>query len=81
MKKTLKNELRAEGINRDTRVDEVECLGLCKHGPNVVVYPPGTWYLGLDKDKVPELVEQHLKDGEPVEYLAADRRPRKNTKK
>lgn len=81
LKKELKNELRAEGLNRDVRVDEVECLGLCKHGPNAVVYPSGTWYLGLAKEQVPEIVEQHLKDGEPVEYLAADLRPRKKVKK
>lgn len=59
----------------------MDCLGLCKHGPNVVVYPSGTWYLGFDEEKVPEVVEQHLKHGEPVEFLAAERRPRKKTKK
>lgn len=81
LKKELKGELRAEGLNRDVRVDEVECLGLCKHGPNAIVYPSGTWYLGLDKDKVPEIVEEHLKYGEPVEHLAAGLRPRKKAKK
>ena len=80
LKKKLKSELRAEGMNRDVRVDNVECLGLCKHGPNVVVYPSGTWYLGLDEEKVPEIVDQHLEDGEPVEYLAAELRPHKKTK-
>lgn len=58
-------------------MDEVECLGLCKHGPNVVVYPSGTWYLGLGKDKVPEIVERHLKNGEPVKHMAAELRPRR----
>ncbi|MGF1471956.1 MAG: ferredoxin [Rubrobacteraceae bacterium] len=77
LRKKLKKELRAEGINRDVRIDAVDCLGLCKHGPNVVVYPSGTWYLSLDKDSVPELVEHHLKDGQPVEHLAAQLRPRK----
>jgi (2Fe-2S) ferredoxin len=47
----------------------------------VVVYdgaqPKGTWYLGLDEDDVPEVIEQHLNNGDPVERLAADRRPRK----
>ncbi|MGI9050719.1 MAG: (2Fe-2S) ferredoxin domain-containing protein, partial [Rubrobacteraceae bacterium] len=71
-RKALTDELRAEGINRDVRVDSVECLGLCKHGPNVVVYPGGTWYLGLEQEDVPEVVGQHIKNGEPVERLAAD---------
>lgn len=77
VRKALKDELRASGINRDVRVDSVECLGLCKHGPNAIVYPPGTWYLGLIKEDAPEIVENHLKNGEPVEHLAAEFRERK----
>jgi (2Fe-2S) ferredoxin len=76
----LKDALRAEGMNRDVRVDSVDCLGLCKHGPNLVVYPGGTWYLGVTEQDVPEVVRRHLKDGEPVEHLAADLRPRRRTR-
>jgi (2Fe-2S) ferredoxin len=85
VKKALKEELRSEGINRDVRVDSVGCLGLCKHGPNAVVYGPnghgGTWYLGLIPHDAPEIVEGHLKNGEPVEHLAAERRSVKKAKK
>jgi (2Fe-2S) ferredoxin len=76
----LKDELRAEGMNRDVRVDSLGCLGLCKHGPNLVVYPGGTWYLGVVEHDVPQVVQRHLKDGEPVEHLAADLRPRKRAR-
>jgi len=81
VRKALKGELRAAGMNGDVRVDSVECLGLCKHGPNAVVYPGGAWYLGLTEEDVPEIVECHLRDGEPVERLAAEFRPRKKRKK
>lgn len=74
VRKTLKDELRAAALNRDVRVDAVDCLGLCKQGPNAIVYPGGTWYLGLDERDVPEIVSQHLKDGKPVSHLAAKRR-------
>lgn len=74
VRKALKGELRSAGINGEVRIDSVDCFGLCKHGPNVVVYPSGTWYLGLQGDDVPEVVERHLKGGEPVECLAAERR-------
>jgi len=77
VQRALKDELRSGGMNRDVRLDCVECLGLCKHGPNVVVYPSGTWYLGLIEADAPEIVEKHLKNGEPVEHLAAEFRPRK----
>jgi len=81
VRKVLKAELRAAGLNRDVRVDSVDCLGFCKHGPNAVVYGPnghgGTWYLGLDEGKVPEVVSAHLKEGRPAGHLAAEYRPRK----
>ncbi|CAA9477419.1 MAG: hypothetical protein AVDCRST_MAG02-4578 [uncultured Rubrobacteraceae bacterium] len=77
VQKALKDGLRASGMNRDVRIDSVECLGLCKHGPNAIVYPSGTWYLGLIEADAPEIVEGHLKGGEPVEHLAAELRPRK----
>lgn len=77
VQKALKDELRAAEMNRDVRIDSVECLGLCKHGPNAIVYPSGTWYLGLIESDAPEIVDGHLKNGEPVEHLAAELRPRK----
>ena len=77
VRKVLKAELRERGMIRDVRVDTVDCLGLCKHGPNAVVYPGGTWYLGLTKRDVPQVVERHLEGGEPVEHLAATLRPKK----
>lgn len=80
LRKALRSELRASGILGDTRVDTVDCLGLCKHGPNITVYPKGTWYLGLKEAEVPEVVEQHLIGGAPVQRLAANRRPRKAKK-
>ena len=76
----LKDELRAEGMKRNVRVDTVDCLGLCKHGPNLVVYPGGTWYLGVIEQDGPEIVQRHLKNGEPVELLAAELRPRKRAR-
>jgi (2Fe-2S) ferredoxin len=80
VRKTLKYELRERGMARDVRIDSVDCLGLCKHGPNVVVYPARTWYLGLGTGDVPEVVERHLGSGEPVEHLAAGFRTRKKKK-
>ena len=83
-RKALKGELRSRGLLGEVRTDTTSCLGLCKHGPNVVVYdgadPGGTWYLGLDEGGVPEVVEDHLLGGAPVSRLAAGRRPRRAKK-
>ncbi|AHY45587.1 Respiratory-chain NADH dehydrogenase 24 Kd subunit [Rubrobacter radiotolerans] len=72
VRKALKSEVKEAGLRREVRIDSVGCLGLCKHGPNAIVYPSGTWYLGLKERDVPEVVEGHLLGGEPVARLAAD---------
>ena len=80
VRRALKAQLRERAMAGDVRVDSVDCLGFCKHGPNAIVYPGGTWYLGLIESDAPEIVERHLKNGEPVEHLAAEFRPRKKRK-
>jgi (2Fe-2S) ferredoxin len=45
---------------------KVGCLRVCHAGPVAVVYPDGTWYAGLTADRIPEFVERHLVNGEPV---------------
>jgi len=46
-------------------------VGLCKIGPAVLIYPDGVWYYGVTPQDVPEIIEQHLIKGQPVERLQA----------
>ncbi len=45
------------------------CLGLCRHGPNMMIYPDGTWYCGVQPGDVTEIVETHFVTGCIVERL------------
>jgi (2Fe-2S) ferredoxin/predicted O-methyltransferase YrrM len=44
-------------------------MGLCERGPNIVVYPEGTWYAGVQRSDVAEIVESHFRNGRAVERL------------
>ncbi|MCL6435271.1 MAG: (2Fe-2S) ferredoxin domain-containing protein [Leptolyngbyaceae cyanobacterium HOT.MB2.61] len=50
-------------------VNPSECQGQCNMGPTVRVLPDGTWYCRVKPKDVPTIVEQHLKQGKPVERL------------
>jgi NADP-reducing hydrogenase subunit HndC len=34
-----------------------------------VVYPDGTWYKKVTPDDVPEIIEKHIENDQPVERL------------
>ena len=44
-------------------------LGLCKHGPIVIVYPEGIVYSGVKPHDVAEIVREHLVKGKVIERL------------
>lgn len=44
--KAMKHALRERGLDRDGGImaNKSGCFGRCAHGPNVVVYPRGSWH-------------------------------------
>ncbi len=79
LKKRLKEEkLSLSAGPKACYRTKADCLRVCQDGPIVVVYPEGTWYYGMTKERIPLLVQQHLMEGNPVEewIFAATRVPK-----
>jgi (2Fe-2S) ferredoxin len=76
----LKGELKrrnlsmAPGPNACYRT-KAQCLRVCTGGPILVVYPEGTYYCGMTADRIPEFVQKHLVEGQPVEDWIFARNP------
>lgn len=66
----LRDEVAARGLQDEVHVTTCGSLGLCEVGPNVVVYPEGTWYSRVSPDDVPEILAAHATGAEPVSRLA-----------
>jgi (2Fe-2S) ferredoxin/predicted O-methyltransferase YrrM len=67
---TLRREVHTRGLDDDVQITTCGSLGLCEHGPNLVVYPEGVWYSGVQPEDVPEIVQSHFRAGVPVARLA-----------
>ena len=65
----LRREIATHGLEDEVQVTVCGSLGLCEHGPNMIVYPEGLWYSGLKPADVPEIVGSHFAQGVPVERL------------
>jgi (2Fe-2S) ferredoxin len=58
-----------DALLETVKVNTTNCLGPCRAGPSVVVYPEAVWYAGVTAADVPEIVREHLIGGRPVERL------------
>jgi (2Fe-2S) ferredoxin len=66
------NALREEqGARLLTNVKVVAsgCVEGCTAGPTLLVAPDNVWYGGVTEADVPLIVEQHLVNNEPVDFL------------
>jgi (2Fe-2S) ferredoxin len=69
VREALKEGLAHRGLRGLIRANAAGCLDQCPRGVAVVVYPEQVWYGGVRAEDVPEIVEQHLVGGVPVERL------------
>ena len=62
----------SKGRNPKGSVVLTECgsVGFCAIGAAVMIYPDGVWYAQVRASDVPEIVEEHIVNGRPVERLA-----------
>lgn len=62
----------SKGRNPQGPVILTDCgsVGFCTIGPAVLVYPENVWYAQVTAEDVPEIIEEHLKNGKVVKRLA-----------
>lgn len=65
----LRREIKAAGLDDEVQVTTCGSLGLCDRGPNMVVYPEGIWYSGIQTGDIAIIVKEHFKEGRIVERL------------
>lgn len=69
VREALVAELEKRKLDGEIKVVDNGCHEFCDNGPLVIVYPEGTYYIRVQPEDVPEIVEQHLLGGKIVERL------------
>ncbi len=65
----LKKAVDEAGLADNVNVIKTGCVGCCVAGPIVVVYPEGIFYQKVDVEHIPDIVESHFKNGQPINSL------------
>jgi (2Fe-2S) ferredoxin len=67
--KHIKERLKQENVKiMRTKAD---CFRICAGGPWVVIYPEGTWYGEVTKERFDRILKEHILGGRPVEEWVA----------
>ena len=59
------------------KVKKSDCMGLCKHGPVVVVEPLGLSYGGVTESDCINIIERHVSKKKPIKRLLINRKKHK----
>ncbi len=62
-------ELEQRKLDKEVKIVETGCFGLCEFGPTVVIYPEGVLYCRVKENDVAEIIEEHILKGRIVERL------------
>lgn len=62
-------EIGKAGLDKEVKVVQTGCFGLCEAGPIVIVYPEGSFYSHVKVEDVTEIVNEHLLKGRIVQRL------------
>ena len=65
----LEKELKKHGLENEVGIVKTGCFGLCALGPIMIVYPEGAFYSMVKEEDIPEIVSEHLANGNVVTRL------------
>ena len=69
----LAQALMQKGIIGTVQPIRTACLNRCNAGPVMLVEPGHTMYVGLTKEKIDRIIDEHIIGGTPVEeYIISD---------
>jgi len=69
----LAQTLMQKGIIATVQPIRSACLNRCNVGPVMLVEPGHTMYVGLDKQKIDRIIDEHIIGGSPVdEYIISE---------
>lgn len=58
LRETLKEMVKARGLNHQIRVSRTGCLDVCSDGANVLLMPDNIWFKHVDEKDLPAILDK-----------------------
>ena len=68
----FKKKLKEKKLPLKIRAQKTGCLDICNYGQTLVIYPEGTFYVGVELTDIDEIIEEHIVNNKPVKRLLLD---------
>lgn len=65
----LAEAIESKELFETVKLNTTDCLGPCRQGPSIVVYPENTWYSAVTPGDITDIVQSHFIEGRPVARL------------
>jgi len=65
----LKAEIDSRDLSERIGVKITGCQGFCEQGPLMVIRPEGTFYIKLEPEDIPEILDETIKNKKSIERL------------
>lgn len=72
LRQAFEKELEKKKLSEKVKINLSGCLGMCSHGPIVIINPRYTVYGKVTENDIPELIESHIIKKEPFKRLAIE---------
>jgi (2Fe-2S) ferredoxin len=59
---TLVDEVNGDQYPKPVKLEIANCLSMCGNGPNLIIYPEGIVFNGVEEQMLERIIADHLKE-------------------
>lgn len=68
----LQKEIEKQSLTNTVRINTSGNLGMCEHGPIIIINPPYTIYGNVTEQDIPEIIREHIIEKHPLKRLIVE---------
>jgi NADH:ubiquinone oxidoreductase subunit F (NADH-binding)/(2Fe-2S) ferredoxin/NAD-dependent dihydropyrimidine dehydrogenase PreA subunit len=72
LRAAIEKEIEKQSLSKKVRINISGNLGMCEHGPLMIINPPYTIYGNVTEQDIPEIIQEHIIKKHPLKRLIVE---------